>query len=385
MKIPKIKKVKTKANGHRFEVRYLESGRGSRHRAIRFETRELAQAYVMKLMDRERANQGLTYLDNTTFADEAKFWLETRGQSLSRSHIIKVEGILKDSLPELGKLKPDRFHHGFLTEVQAYQLREGLANQTVNHKIQVIKAILRHSYQCRRIPNNPSAGFKMLKANTQDIDFWDLQESEEFLAFANSKYPSGSPYRWVYVVYLMALNTGMRAGEIWGLKSPGDKPVGSVLKVDRQFDRSVQQMGPTKGKASRNVPCSEMLSKEIQVLLKEKDRPAGVRTLFYHSETLDPICHEVFVRRFFKRDLKESRVRKIRFHDLRHTAATLMIDRGVDLVTVSKILGHKEMKTTMIYLHLLPNKIADTAAIFSVGPRLLQTENLERPRLSVLR
>jgi integrase len=62
-----------------------------------------------------------------------------------------------------------------------------------------------------------------------------------------------------------------------------------------------------------------------------------------------------------------------------------MIDRGVDLVTVSKILGHKEIKTTMIYMHLLPNKIADTAAMFSVGPRSLQTENLERPRLSVVR
>ncbi len=46
-----------------------------------------------------------------------------------------------------------------------------------------------------------------------------------------------------------------------------------------------------------------------------------------------------------------------------------MIDQGVNLVTVSKILGHKDMKTTMLYLHLLPNKIMETAAVFSVTPR----------------
>ncbi len=249
----------------------------------------------------------------------------------------------------------------------------------------MIKAILKHSFDCKRIPFNPAAGFKMLRANGKDIDFWDRDESEEFLAFANAKYPPGSAERWVYVVYLTALNTGMRSGEIWGLKFPSAKAVSDVIRVDRQFDRSIREMGPTKDKSARNVPCSPILASEIKELLYRTERPSTAATLFYHQETGSPICHEVFIRRYFKKDLEASGVRQLRFHDLRHTAATLMIDRGVDLVTVSKILGHKEMKTTMIYLHLLPNKIADTAAIFSVGPRLLQTENLERPRLTVVR
>ena len=385
MRIPKIKKLKTRSGEQKFQVRFLENGRGSRHRNLRFETREQAQSFIMKRLDAEKALKGASYLEHTTFADEAKFWLETRGRSFSKSHTIKVNGILRETLPSLGKLKTDRFHHGFLTEFQTRQLRQGLANQTVNHKIQVIKAILKHAFDCKRIPFNTAAGFKMLKANSKDIDFWDRDESEEFLAFANAKYPPGSAERWVYVVYLTALNTGMRSGEIWGLKFLNARAVGDVIRVDRQFDRSIQAMGPTKGKASRNVPCSPILAKEIKDLLHRTDRPSTATTLFYHQETSAPICHEVFIRRYFKKDLEASGVRELRFHDLRHTAATLMIDRGVDLVTVSKILGHKEMKTTMIYLHLLPNKIADTAAMFSVGPRSSQSQILERPRLSVVR
>ena len=384
MKIPKIRKVKTKANGFKFEIRYLESGRGSRHRAHRFDSRDHAQTFIMKLMDDDKASKGQGFLDNTTFADEASFWLETRGRSFSNSHRIKVKGILREILPDLGSLKPERFHHGFLTEFQAKQLRRGLNPQTVNHKIQTIKAIIKHSYQCKRIAHNPVAGFAMLKSRAHDIDFWDRDEAETFLSYTDQKYPLGSPMRWVYVVYLAALNTGMRAGELWGLRFTGSKPIGDVLRVDKQFDRSVQEIGPTKGKAARNVPCNQHLRDEITRLLKSPFRHAAAKSLFHHEEDGSPICHEVFRRRFFERDLKEAGIRRIRFHDLRHTAATLMIDRGVDLVTVSKILGHKEMKTTMLYLHLLPNKIADTAAMFSVIPRPITPQISVPPRLALV-
>lgn len=384
MKIPKIKKIKTKANGFKFEVRYLENGRGSRHKKLRFDSRDHAQTFIMKLMDEEKAFKGQGFLDNTTFADEAAFWLETRGRSFSNSHLIKVKGILREVLPNLGPLKPERFHHGFLTEFQAKQLRRGLNPQTVNHKIQAIKAIIKHSFQCKRIPYNPVVGFSMLKSSAHDIDFWDREEAETFLSYADQKYPLGSPSRWIYVVYLAALNTGMRAGELWGLRFVGTKPVGDVIRVDKQFDRSIREIGPTKGKAARNVPCNQHLRDEITRLLKSPYRHAAAKSLFHHGETGEPICHEVFRRRFFERDLKESGVRKLRFHDLRHTAATLMIDRGVDLVTVSKILGHKDMKTTMLYLHLLPNKIADTAALLSVTPRSKTPQIFSPPQLAIV-
>ncbi|MCX6119784.1 MAG: site-specific integrase [Proteobacteria bacterium] len=368
MQLPKIKRIVTKSGLVRFQMRYLVDGRGSKYKNERFESRQAAQESIVKVLNRKKMALRDSYALDTSFAAEAEYWLSTRGKSVSPSHLKKVNGILVEILPKLGKLKPERFNHGLLADFQADQLERGLQNQTVNHKVQTIKAILRNSFRTKRIVENPSAGFEMLKTLRENIEFWERWEAEAFLSFANQKYPQGNPNRWVYAVYVLALNTGMRSGEIWGLLATNLKSGGRVLYIDHQYDRTVGRMRPTKGKEPRNVPCNTGLKQVLTEVCQTSCAVSKLGTIFCHPDTGDPICHEVFRRQYFLKDLKESGTRAIRFHDLRHTAATLMIDQGVDLVTVSKILGHKDMKTTMLYLHLLPNKIAETAAVFSVLP-----------------
>jgi len=368
MQLPKIKRINTSSGLVKFQVRYRENGRGSKYRNLRFDSRQEAQEFIVKMMNKRRAANGLTYLAVTTFRVETDFWLATRGKSVSPSHLIKVKGIFYEILPMYGKFKPEKFNHGLLSEFQATQLEGGLSNATVNHKVQAIKAVLRHSHRTKRIAENPSSGFGMLKTQRNNIDFWERWEAEAFLAYANQKYPKGSPNRWVYGVYLLALNTGVRSGEIWGLQPQNIRSNGRVLYIDRQFDRSIAAMRPTKGKEPRNVPCNIHLHDTLKEIFETLRVTPLFNTIFCHPESGEAVCHEVFRRQFFVKDLKESGVRDIRFHDMRHTAATLMIDRGIDLVTVSRILGHKDMKTTMLYLHLLPTKIEETGAIFNVGP-----------------
>ena len=66
--------------------------------------------------------------------------------------------------------------------------------------------------------------------------------------------------------------------------------------------------------------------------------------------------------------------RRIRFHDLRHTATTLMIGNGVDLKTVKEICGHKDIATTMGYTHLLGDNLKNVARSFSIKPSITQNE-----------
>ena len=88
--------------------------------------------------------------------------------------------------------------------------------------------------------------------------------------------------------------------------------------------------------------------------------------------------HRAFSRRF-ERDIKRWGGKHIRFHDLRHTAATLMLSKGIDVKTVSEILGHEGLLTTMRYVHLIGGKIKAVSQSFCIRP-----VDPERPKLSLI-
>ena len=120
--------------------------------------------------------------------------------------------------------------------------------------------------------------------------FWEREEAESFLDFASKRYSPGSEYRWVYVSYLLALNTGLRAGEIWGLQPRDLVDGGQMLFVRRQYDRVTKAFGPPKGKNSRTVPCNETLRRELESWIKAKNVKAE-QTIFHGSEG-KPINHD---------------------------------------------------------------------------------------------
>jgi len=138
-----------------------------------------------------------------------------------------------------------------------------------------------------------------------------------------------------------------------------------LLLIQRQYDRVSKSLRPPKSKRSRRVPCHGLLREELNAI-----------TASHSSSTLGifvtgcggPICHETFVRSFFEVDVRESGARRIRFHDMRHTAATLMLANGVQLNTVKEICGHASITTTMGYVHLLADSVKDAGIKFSLSP-----------------
>jgi len=94
------------------------------------------------------------------------------------------------------------------------------------------------------------------------------------------------------------------------------------------------------------------------------------------NEERKPICHENFVKRKFLNDQNEWGRRRIRFHDLRHTAATLMVSHGIDIKTVQEICGHSDIKTTLKYVHLVGSKMANVAKEFSVASKKEEVKKL---------
>ncbi|MBF0362728.1 MAG: site-specific integrase [Oligoflexia bacterium] len=320
----------------------------------------------------------------TTFLIEAQFWLDNNEASFSKAHFKRAKGIIYELLPKIGKLDPMKMNASFLTNLQRQlkskridkivgkkKVKVELSNGTVNRKMEIVVAVLNYSATLGRIKQFPGNGFKKLPLHTEEMLFWDKDEAESYLSFTNQKYPPGNENRWIYVVYLLALNTGLRAGEIWGLKPCDISSDGQTLFIRRQFNRVIKDFGPLKskqktksGNKSRHVPCNPELLAELRNLIKQKQLSKD-ETIFHWTQR-KPVDHDSFAGRFAK-DQRKWGGKLIRFHDLRHTAATLLIAAGVDIMTVKEICGHEDIKTTMNYVHLIGNSVRKVGQIHLVS------------------
>ena len=375
-----IRKIVTKNKEIKWEVLGSVAGRASKQIKRRFDRRIDAENFKNEQMANQIENatkpKALFNMMEHTFEEESTHWLLERGYSFSPSHKKRVsDALTKNILPKIGRMTLDKINPGVFTKYRLERLTESkIKPATVNRETEVMMAVLNYSVKQRRIPYNPATGFTKLDEIREDMRFWENNEASEFLGFAEFKYPKGSEKRWVYVAYLLALNTALRAGEIWGLK-PKDLAQGEeLLHIQRQFDIVVRDFRPPKGKKSRYVPCNSVLRAELKQLIEQLhiDRDQT----FFQTETKRPIDHDNFTDRYFEKDVLESKVKKIRFHDLRHTGTTLMVAGGLDPKTVQEICGHREITTTMKYVHLLGDSIKLAAKSFSVVPSIQKSTKL---------
>jgi integrase len=358
-----IRKLRTSNGEVKWEVRVHENGRGSKRITRRFDRKDDAEAFVQDFKEEIKAKAtdpfgGITLKDRT-FKEEAALWFEDGKLRFTESHAKRVRSILAAFNEAFGEFTLDRFTPQFLSKVQQTEKAKGLSNSSVNRKTEVISAVLNFSTKQRRIPYNPTLGFRKLKREQKEMGFWNQEEAVAFLSKMNQLYPKGHRQRWVYVAYLTALNTSMRAGELWGLQVQDISLEGNSLWVRRQFNRVTLAFGPTKSKKARHVPCSPELLHELRDLIFT-GKLRSDDTIF-RNEKGHPICHDNFADRQFAKDLQAWGGKRVRFHDLRHTATTLMIASGVDIKTVKEICGHADIATTMNYVHLLSGSIANVA------------------------
>ena len=140
-------------------------------------------------------------------------------------------------------------------------------------------------------------------------------------------------------ILVVALNTGMRRGEILSLK---------WKQVD--LNKGYLRVEQTKSGRNRIVPINGYLHQE---LLKVKDLNGKSEYVFPNPKTGKPFTE---VKKSFKSACKRAGIHDLRFHDLRHTFATRLIESGVDLITVRDLLGHFSVRVTQRYTHSSQNQ-----------------------------
>jgi len=200
---------------------------------------------------------------------------------------------------------------------------------TVNRELQIIRHLFNLAYRWKRLfGQNPVSESGLLEVHNQ-VERILTPEEERLLAC--------SPLH-LRPIITTALNTGMRKGEILHL---------TWEDVDRENNLITVRQEVSKSKKTRRIPLNAIMRK---LLLEQRLRSGGSSYVFLNSEG-NPYKRHDSLKQAFNGTLKRANIQGLRFHDLRHTTATRMVEAGASIVAVSKILGHADLKTTMRYSH----------------------------------
>ncbi len=187
---------------------------------------------------------------------------------------------------------------------------------------------------------NPCAKVSKLPESKGRVRFLDDDELARFMTACRE---SGNPD--LRLAVLLALTTGGRQSEIMGLRWP---------QID--FKRRIITLGETKNGDARALPLSGeafgMLQERAKVRQIDDDRVFPPTAQARKSAHID-------LRASFEAALKAAAVANFHWHDLRHCAASYLVMAGTDLVSVARVLGHRQLQMTMRYSHLAPGRIVE--------------------------
>ncbi len=243
----------------------------------------------------------------------------------------------------LQKLYKKLLTGGRVERIEAKKQPKGLSTKTVRNINQVISSAMDFAKDQKLISHNPTDGCALPKLEHQEMKTLPMEQLTSFLREARE---SG-----VFEMYYIELATGLRRGELLGLKWEDLDLQQGNLRVQRQICRINGEIieAPLKTKNSyRTLP----LSADSIEILKEQKKKCGSSSFVFPSPTGGPISPDSILHRLH-RVLKRAGLPKVRFHDLRHTFATLALQNGVDIKTVSGMLGHYSAGFTLdTYTHV---------------------------------
>lgn len=243
----------------------------------------------------------------------------------------------------LQKLYKKLLAGGRVDRIEAKGQPKGLSAKTVRNINQVISSAIDFAKDQKLISSNPTDGCALPKLEHKEMKTLPVEQLTSFLREAKE---SG-----VFELYYIELATGLRRGELLGLKWEDIDLVQGSLRVQRQVARINGEVveAPLKTKnAYRTLP----LSADAVGVLQEQRKKSGSSPYVFPSPTGGPISPDS-VLHMLHRVLKRAGLSKVRFHDLRHTFATLALQNGVDIKTVSGMLGHYSAGFTLdTYTHV---------------------------------
>jgi len=274
--------------------------------------------------------------------------LEAMGRKPStlRAYRSKLVAQIK---PRVGDISLSRVKR---EDVEAFRdgcLRDGLSAKYTANALGFLHSIFEFAIRHDWTTSNPCRYVDAPRALEGDtaIRFLDAAEVEALLRAV----PDGPYGRVQGVLYLAAVMTGMRQGELLALRWQDVDWSAQRVRVNRNYVDG--QYGTPKSRRGRSVPLADRLGGELDRLYRASAYQADADLVFGNPHTGRPMNGHTLTRTY-QSALKAAGVRRVRFHDLRHTFGTRMAAAGVPMRTLQEWMGHRDFRTTLIYADYAP-------------------------------
>jgi len=308
-----------------------------------FATKKEALGFERDFLEKQSANPDMT------FQNLYEIYMEDMAARLKQSTLLTKKTVLQTHiLPFFGN-KP-------INEIKASDVRRWQAklmsspnnySQTYLKKINTeLNSIINYAKRFYDLNTNPCGKAGTIgRAKAEEMDYWTY---DEYIAFREGVKDKPLSYICFEVLYW----TGMREGELLAL-SPADIDLDNkIISINRTYQRIGGKdvfTSPKTRKSKRKIPIPDFLCQELSDYIQSRYMLDADERLF--PVTKSYLSHEMI------RGCKNTGVKKIRIHDVRHSHASLLINQGCDALMLADRLGHEKVSTTLnTYSHLFPHK-----------------------------
>ena len=336
-----------------YRVRYRTPD--GRSRAKSFARKVDADRFVIEVESRKLAGEFVDpRLGKAPFAEVAEEWLGTVAH-LKANTLAGYESVLRAHLlPAFGSTPVSAIDTTAVKRFTASMFAAGKSYQTVKNALNVLRGVLATAVESRLITQNPAVGVRLPKATARQARH-DRRAERVFLTAAQVHDLADAMPDPFGTLVIFAAYTGLRAGEIAALRVDDLDLETSKATVRRSVAEVHGQLieGSTKTGEARTVTLPRFLVRDLRQHLAATGR-RGSDFLFTSPEG-GQLRQSNFYRRTFKPSVKstEGVPDGLRFHDLRHTCAALLIAQGAHPKAIQERLGHSSIEVTMdTYGHL---------------------------------
>lgn len=310
-----------------------------------------------KLRDaRQAVDEGTLSGDKRTVADFLGDWLESSKTRIRPStHARYAQLVNLHALPTIGKTKLRDLKAAHLQRLYTQLASSGLAPATIRQLHAVLHNALKQAHRWRLIRENPADLVDAPRVPRYEASTLTAEQARQLLAGVRSE-----PLEAVYV---LALTAGMRQGELLGLQWRDVDLDAGTLTVRTALDRYGNLSEP---KTASSRHAVQLAGIAVDALRRRKSAVEAARLvagqawqksdLVFTDALGAPVASQHLLRSVHYPLLDRLGLPRVRFHDLRHSVATLLLGEGVNPKIVSELLGHSSIQITLhTYSHVTPN------------------------------